>query len=397
MPSDKLHPEILLSVASFLPQSDALALSRTCRKMFSIIEIPLYANAELETGHSTAKLKVDPLDSFYAHLMAKPERCNYVQSLSICFGRALTSRDLTLVHATLRALPYLRHMYLTQPLVDFSGDDAQPIALHHAILNKVSRAFRAVLPSRRLGKSTPPSFSCITNRLPKRQSPRLDLTWSNQALFDTSLFLSFASLHSNIRTLYLPRCHRKSFPTVGPSVLPNLESIDAALVVVLALLPGRNIQRVKTHISGPRNQWEDVLGDTTGREFDEDGLRSIKVFKCHRDKFVDGDFLACLLRKMTNLEVLDLDDERTITPTLQEVDILSLQNTNLQLLRLPGRFVGKGATGLFQSNRTLECVDWSFGAIARLHRDGKRDQNVVWKCEPQDVWLADWKTDSLAS
>ncbi|KAF4567109.1 hypothetical protein EYR40_006104 [Pleurotus pulmonarius] len=319
MPSDKLHPEILLSIASFLSQSDALALSRTCRKIFSIVEIPLYANAELETGHLTAKLKVDPLDSFYAHLMAKPERCNYVQSLSIYFGRALTSRDLTLVHATLRALPYLRRMYLTQPLIDFSGDDPQPLALHHAILNKVSRAFRAVLPSRRHRKSIPPSFTCITNRLPKQQSPRLDLTWSNQALFDTSLFLSFASLHSNIRTLYLPRCYRKSFPTVGPSVLPNLESINAALVVVLALLPGRDIQRVKTHISGPRNQW-DVLGGTSRREFDEDGLRSIKVFKCHRDKFVDGDFLACLLRKMTNLEVLDLTVRESFTYSIRRLN-----------------------------------------------------------------------------
>lgn len=399
MPLDKLPSELLLSVASFLPRNDALALSRTSRKMYSIAEVQLYANVELEMGQSTGKSGDDPLNSFYANLMVKHERCTYVQNLSLFFGRPLANRDLILVHAIIDALPCLRTMLLTHRALDFSVDDApnpsQSLASHRAMLKTLSQALRAVMPSWR-HKATPPPFAYIANGLPQRRSPRLDLTWFNLTPFNTPFFISFVSLHSNIRFLYLPQCFNRNFPRVDASVLPNLERIQAHFKVVLALLPGRNVQRVKTYITGFSDRRKG-LRDASGRAFNEDGLENIKVLRCQRDRYVDAGFFARLLQKMKGLEVLDLTDDILIKPSLQEIDVFALQNTSIQLIRLHGRYTQGVASDLFKSNGSLECVDWSEGVVARLHRDGKQNQDLVWRCKPRDVWLADWKTDSYVN
>ncbi|KAF9490011.1 hypothetical protein BDN71DRAFT_243111 [Pleurotus eryngii] len=311
MPLDRLPSELLLSVASFLPRNDALALSRTSRKMYSIAEIHLYANVELEIGQSTGKSGDDPLNSFYANLMVRHERCTYVQSLSLFFGRPFTNRDLILVHAIIDALPCLHTMLLTHRALDFSVDDApipsQSLAFHRATPKTLSRALQAVMPSYR-HKTTPPPSAYIANGLPQRQSPRLDLTWFNRTPFNTPFFISFVSLHPNIRSLYLPQCFNKNFPRVDASVLPNLENVQAHFTVVLALLPGRNIQRVKTYFTGFSDRRK-----ASRRAFSEDGLENIKVLRCQRDRFVDAGFFACLLQKMKGLEVLDLTVRRLPT------------------------------------------------------------------------------------
>ncbi|KDQ27250.1 hypothetical protein PLEOSDRAFT_1096759 [Pleurotus ostreatus PC15] len=386
MPLDKLPSELLLSVASFLPQTDALALSRTSRKMHAIAEIQLYATVELEMGQPTAQSGDDPLNSFYANLMVKHER-------------PLANRDLILVHAIIDALPCLRTMLLTHRALDFSVDVApvpsHSLPSHRAMLKTLSRALQLVMPAHR-PKATPPPFAYIANGLPHRHSPRLDLTWFNRTPFNTPFFIAFVSLHPHIRALYLPQCFNRNFPRVDASILPNLESIHAHFAVVLALLPGRNVRRVNTYLTGGAGR-RGGLRDASGRAVSGDGLESIKVLRCQRDRYVDAGFFGGLLQKMKGLEVLDLTGDISMTPQLQEIEVLALQHTSIQLVRLHGRYTEGVASALFKSSGSIECIDWSEGAVARLHRDGKRSQNLVWRCKPRDIWLADWKTDSYVN
>ncbi|KAF4570914.1 hypothetical protein EYR40_007405 [Pleurotus pulmonarius] len=388
MPLDKLPPEVLLAVASFLPSKDARSLSRTSRKLFSIAEIQLYADVELQIDQSTGES--DALHSFYANLMVKQERCAYVRRLSLFFLRTFTGGDLILVLAILDTLPCLHTVLLSHSSLNFSVVDApvpsRPLAARRTTLKALFRAFRAAISRRHI--ATPPPFSYTPNGLPQQQSPRLDLIWSNRTPFNGPGFLSFVSLHSNIRVLSLPRCLKRNFPKLDASVLPNLESVYAHFTVVLALLPGRKIQRVKS-FGGPKDHWK-RLKDASGRTFNGDGLDNIKVLSCQPDWIAVAEFPVFLLRKMRDLEVLDLSDGHTY-------DIAALRHANLQFLRLGESWSRREAFNLFnlfKSMTTLKCIEWTDDTVYRLRRDARLDTNVVWRCAPRDVWLADWEKDS---
>ncbi|KAF4596901.1 hypothetical protein EYR38_008292 [Pleurotus pulmonarius] len=389
MPLDKLPPEVLLAVASFLPSKDARSLSRTSRKLFSIAEIQLYADVELQIDQSTGES--DALHSFYANLMVRQERCAYVRRLSLFFLRTFTGGDLILVHAIIDALPCLHTVLLSHSSLNFSVVDApvpsRPLAARRTTLKALFRAFRAAISRRHI--ATPPSFSYIPNGLPQRQSPRLDFIWFNRTPFNGPGFLSFISLHSNIRMLSLPRCFKNKFPNLDSSILPNLESVHAHFTVVLALLPGRKIQRVKG-FWGVKDDGK-RLEDASGKTFNGDGLDNIKVLSFQPNWITVGDFPAFLLRKMRDLEVLDL-------PGGQAYDTAALRHTNLKFLRLGeshSQHKASNLFNLFKSITTLKCVEWiDDDEVYRLYRDARLDMNVVWRCPPRDVWLADWEKDS---
>ena len=56
---------------------------------------------------------------------------------------------------------------------------------------------------------------------------------------------------------------------------------------------------------GPKNDWK-RLKDASGRTFNGDGLDNIKVLSCQPDWIAVAEFPVFLLRKMRDLEVLDL-------------------------------------------------------------------------------------------
>ncbi|KAF7424913.1 hypothetical protein PC9H_010224 [Pleurotus ostreatus] len=401
MPLDKLAPEILLSVVSFLPSKDARVLSRTCRKLHAICEIQLYASVNFELKDSSDSSTDKRLVRFFGSLMARKERCTYVRNLSLDFGRTFTSRDHALVSAIVEALPCLHTFIFSYSNVDFSDDDIfklpQLTRSRRAIVKSSLRTLKATILSGRQKRS--PSHNTIAMRRPfEERSSLLNLTWLNRNLSEGPFFLSFVRLHSNIRFLHLE--HATNFPKMDASILPNLESVRASIRVVLALLPGRRIQRVNTWIyTGVGDMWDEYLNDTSGNVFREDGLDAIKVFTCQDvGDGAPGGFLPFLIEKMKNLEVLD-------TMGGLPVEIPTLRKTKVQLLRLHHSADRSQALNLFQAVKTLQCIEWLAINIvddggpgllilytaSRLYRNGKWTPHVQWKCEPGDEWFSDWK------
>lgn len=296
MSFNNLPSETVLAIASFLPKADNSALARTSRRMCSVAEIQLYASVELQMGWSSYNLDKHPLNHFLASLMAKKERCIYVQSVSISFDRDLLYRDQVLLRALIEVLPCLRTFsFSCDRSIEFAGNiiSSVPRRLrsHRARFESSLRASKGIVPSR-----------------PCTADEALTLSWSNQFDFNGAFFVSFVSLHSNIRCLNLLQIYHNNLPRMDASVLPHLESLQAPIMVVLALLPGRMIQRVKTHFFGIKDGWEDKKTDACGEAFNEDTpeLENIKVFTCQRTWTTAVGFLSFLIRKMKNLEVLDL-------------------------------------------------------------------------------------------
>lgn len=296
MPFNNLPSETVLAIASFLPRKDTSALARTSRRMCSIAEIQLYASVELEMGWSSYDLDEHPLNHFLESLMAKKERCIYVQSVSIGFDRDLLYRDQVMLRALIDVLPCLRTFsFRCNRSIEFSGNTTSSVAQrrrsHHARFESSLRASKGIVPSR-----------------PCTADEALTLSWSNQFNFNGPFFVSFVSLHSNIRCLNLLQMYDNNLPKMDASVLPNLESLQAQITVVLALLPGRKIQRVKTHFFGIKDGWEDKKTDACGEAFKEDTpeLENIKAFTCRRTWTKAGGFMSFLIRKMKNIEILDL-------------------------------------------------------------------------------------------
>ncbi|KAG9225231.1 hypothetical protein CCMSSC00406_0007062 [Pleurotus cornucopiae] len=123
MPLDKLAPEILLSVVSFLLRKDARVLSRTCHKIHAICEIQLYASVDFEVKDSSDLSTDKRLVRFFGSLMARKERCSYVQKLLLDFCRTFTSRDHALVSAIVEALPCLHTFIFSHSDINFSDND----------------------------------------------------------------------------------------------------------------------------------------------------------------------------------------------------------------------------------------------------------------------------------
>ncbi|KAF4570905.1 hypothetical protein EYR40_007392, partial [Pleurotus pulmonarius] len=316
---------------------------------------------ELEMGNSSYDLDKHPLNHFLATLMAKKERCTYVQSVSIAFHRDMLYRDQVLLRALIELLPCLRiFSFKCDRSIECCGKTRtaarQRIRSHRATFGASLLASKGII--------LPP---CSFNG---QGSPILTLSWKNYD-FNIPFFVSFVSLHPNIRCLKLPQSLDESLPKMDASVLPNLESVQAQITVVLALLPGRKIQKVKTHFFDLEDDWEDTRTDAYGEVFKEDGLEleNIKVFTCERSWTKAERFMPFLIRKMKNIEVLDLS-------SISQLEILSLSNTSVQLLRLEVRLSEDNAAKFF-----------------KMYKDGKQMSNVVWKCE---TWLADWKKDSYA-
>ncbi|KAL4258160.1 F-box domain-containing protein [Pleurotus pulmonarius] len=401
MPLDKLAPEILLSVASFLPSQDVRALSRTCRKLHAICEIHLYASIDFEMKDSSDASTDKRLVRFYGSLMARTERCTYVQHLSLDFSRTFTSRDHALVSAIVEALPCIRTFMFSYSNVDFSDDDSfkfsQSLRSRRAIIKSSFRTLKAtILPGR---QKRSPSHNTVATRRPfEERSSLLNLTWLNRHPLEASFLLSFVRLHTNIRFLHLE--HATNFPKMDASILPNLESVKAPISVVLALLPGRRIQRVNTRIyTGAGDMWDDYMNDTSGNMLKEDGLDGVKVFMCEDlGDGAPGGFLPFLIEKMKSLEVLDIMGGLPI-------EIPTLRKTKVELLRLHHGADQSQALDLFRSVKTLQCVEWLdinvvddgqpgwliLYTATRLYGNGKWIPHVQWKCEPGDEWLMDWK------
>ncbi|KAF4570913.1 hypothetical protein EYR40_007404 [Pleurotus pulmonarius] len=334
-PLDKLAPEILLSVASFLPIKDVRALSRTCRKIHAICEIQLYASIDFEMKDSSDASTDKRLVRFYGSLMSRKERCTYVQHLSLDFSRTFTSRDHALVSAIVEALPCIRTFIFSYSNVDFSDDDffnfPQSMRSRHAIIKSSFRTLKATILSGRQKRS--PSHRTVATRRPfEERSSLLNLTWLNRNLLEASFLVSFVRLHSNIRFLHLE--HATNFPKMDASILPNLESVKAPISVVLALLPGRKIQRGGLPIEIPT-------------------LRKTKVQ---------------LLRLHHGADQPQALDLFRAVKTLQCIEWLHVN------------VVDDGQPG------------WLILYTAsRLYGNGKWIPHVQWKCEPGDEWLGDWK------
>ncbi|KAL4257273.1 F-box domain-containing protein [Pleurotus pulmonarius] len=350
----KTPPEVSLRIAGYLPkQRDCLALSLVSRVLRGVGEQALYSNIVLRLKHDAATDNI--VELFYHAIKANQARRDWVRSLSvIALRRTFTTRERKLIHRILCMLPRLINFSFEYPPVD--GVDGNPFDLRR----------------------------CFSYSAPLKSSLRT-FAWLHAEILDDRAFKSFLNYHSNIKYLAFDE-DAFDVPKIGSQVLPNLESLRAPIDAVLRMLPKRRVQRIKTVINrSTLPDWK-TMRDTH--------FESIRVFSptIHRNDDVTAQaLLDSLIRRMVNLEFLDVQDETVIAP-------LTLKNTKLRFLRLRnlrnefliGRF--------FDELPLLECIEVKFrrnapmnSVLERFYGDGRGSRTILWECKPNEEWLHDWR------
>ncbi|KAF7424777.1 hypothetical protein PC9H_010088 [Pleurotus ostreatus] len=350
----KTPPEVLLRIAGYLPkQRDCLALSLVSRKLRGVGEKSLYANIVLRLKRDAA---TDNLVELFHHaIQANKVRHDWVRSLSvIALGRTFTSRERKLIHRIIRMLPRLLNFSFEYPAVDFV--DGNPFNLRR----------------------------CFSYSSPLASSLRT-FTWLHAEILDESAFMTFLRYHTNIKYLAFDE-DAFDVPQMDSQVLPNLESLRAPIDAVLRMLPKRRVQRIKTVINRNTPPYWNTMR--------EKHFESIRVFSptIHRnDDAVALGLLESLIRRMVNLEFLDVQDETVITPS-------TLKNTDIKFLRLRNLRNEFLIEWFFDELPSLQCIEIQFNGkppmkrvSERFYGDGRRSRTILWECKPNEEWLHDWR------
>ncbi|KAF9487021.1 hypothetical protein BDN71DRAFT_1437159 [Pleurotus eryngii] len=373
----KLPPETALDIVKFMPTTDCLALSRTCRKLHTTLTPHLYANVKLKLKFSEDVEARDPLEMLYEGLVMNEERRPWVTALSI-HTYILLDWERDIIASLINLLPRLR---------TFKVVDARPA--------KLSRAFISSLHNTSQRGSRLPHGSTNLRPSPLAPPALLNLKWMGGYPSKEYIqrCMDFIRPLSNLRVLQLDH----DFWTLGQvdaNILPNLESLAASTGVALEILPNRDIQRLKASTQR--------VGDLS-RQIEACVFDTVKVLALQSGRCSQLTDIA-LIRSMPNLEVLDISYMATIYPS-------AFRGTKLKFLRVH-QFISTSTIGLlFQEIETLQCVErviksetkqaangdlvevvmspWG----SRTYRDALGTRDTEWTCGVGEEWLFDWRVD----
>lgn len=263
----KAPPEVLARIASYLPtQADCLALSLTSRELQVAGETQLYRNVTFSLKDSSSDER--RLEAFVRCLMTRQDRCSWVHCLSVTLAnRSLTRMEHKILAIVVNILPSLRNF----KYIGNSGNE--DFAFHTAIDFRPPRH-----PSQ--AETSLRKFTCL-----------------NANILDQEPFLGFLHFHHGLQHLELSE-DVLNVPHLGKGILPYLETLRAPIDIILRLLPGRHIKRIKTTI---RQDMVPVWAHTPRAAFD-----SVRVFSSS----ICGDaeeLLESLVLRMSNLEFLEME------------------------------------------------------------------------------------------
>ncbi|KDQ25111.1 hypothetical protein PLEOSDRAFT_1108015 [Pleurotus ostreatus PC15] len=348
----KAPPEVLSRIARYLPaQADCLALSLTSRELQVAGETQFYRNVTFNLKDISSDER--RLEAFVRCLMTRQDRCSWVQSLSVTLSnRSLTRMEHKILAIVINILPSLRSF----KYIDYSANNS---VYHTAIdFHPPRRPLQAETSLRQ--------FTCL-----------------NANILDQEPFLAFLHFHHGLQHLEFSE-DALNVPHLGKGILPNLETLRAPVDVILRLLPGRHIKRIKTTIS---QDMAPIWVHTPRAAFD-----TIRVFSSS----VCGDaeeLLESLVLRMSNLEFLEIEDETCISLSI-------LRCTKIKFLRLRNLWGEFSARVVFNRVPVLECielqhtVELSAGVISlRWCRDVEKPYIVSWDCKVKEEWLRDWRKD----
>ncbi|KAF7424759.1 hypothetical protein PC9H_010070 [Pleurotus ostreatus] len=219
----KLPPKLLLNVAGYLTKpSDCLALSLTCCKLQVTGEQQLYSNVTLRSKHDAAA--DNWVEMLYHCLTLFEPRCEWVHSLSVTLVHPPTPRELERLTAIMHLLSCLDNLKL-----EYSST-ARNLKLEYS---STARNVKAI-DLRPLLK--------VCSMSPESSLRRF--VWRNLDTLNET-FVSFLCFHRSLQHLEF----NFEIPKIGIKILPNIEVLRMPIATVLQLLPGRQIQCVKTAIS----------------------------------------------------------------------------------------------------------------------------------------------------
>ncbi|KAG9225237.1 hypothetical protein CCMSSC00406_0007068 [Pleurotus cornucopiae] len=345
--------EVLSSITRYLPtQAECLAFSLTSRELQVAGETQLYRNVVFNLNDSSSDER--RLEAFVRCLMTRQDRCSWVHSLSVTLSnRSLTRMEHKIVAIIINILPSLRSFRY----IDYSDNDD---SVYHTAID----------------------FHPPRHPLQAETSLR-QFTCLNANILDQEPFLAFLHFHHGLQHLEFSE-DVLNVPQLGKGILPNLETLRAPIDVILRLLPGRNIKRIKTTIS------EDMA--PVWIHMPRTAFADVQVFS----STVRGDaeeLLESLVLQMSNLEFLEIEDETCISTSI-------LRCTKIKFLRLRNLWGEFSARVVFNRVPALECielqhtVELSVGVISlRWCRDVEKPYIISWDCNTKEEWLRDWRKD----
>ncbi|KAG9220305.1 hypothetical protein CCMSSC00406_0006370 [Pleurotus cornucopiae] len=339
----KLPPETALDIAKFMPTTDCLALSWTCRKLHTTLTPHLYANVKLKSKFFEDAEARRPLEMLYEGLVMNEERRPWVTTLSV-HTFILLDWERDIIASLINMLPRL----CTSKVVD-----ERPA--------KPSRAFISSLHNTSQRGSRLPHGSTNLRPSPLAPPALLNLQWVG--VYPSKEYIQrcmdFIRPLSNLRVLQLDH----DFSTLGQvnaNILPNLESLAASTGVALEILPNRNIQRLKASTQ----RAEDLSRQIEACVFD-----TVKVLALQSKRYSQFTDIA-LIRSMPNLELLDISEIEALQCVERVIKSEAKQAANGDL---------------------VEVVVPPWGS--RIYRDAPGTRDIEWTCDVGEEWLCDWRVD----
>ncbi|KAF4596906.1 hypothetical protein EYR38_008297 [Pleurotus pulmonarius] len=283
-----------------------------------------------------------------------PLGCSWVHSLSVTLSnRSLTRMEHKILAIIINILPSLRSF----KYIDYSDNDD---SVYHTAID-----------------FHPPRHPLQT------ETSLRQFTCLNANILDQEPFLAFLHFHHGLQHLEFSE-DVLNVPDLGKGILPNLETLRAPIDVILRLLPGRDIKRIKTTVS------EDMA--PVWVHMPRTAFATVQVFS----STVRGDaeeLLESLVLQMSNLEFLEIEDENCISTSI-------LRRTKIKFLRLRNLWGEFSARVVFNRVPALECielqhtVELSVGVISlRWCRDVEKPYIISWDCNTKEEWLRDWRKD----
>lgn len=259
--------QVLSRITRYLPtQAECLAFSLTSRELQVAGETQLYRNVVFNLNDSSSDER--RLEAFVRCLMTRQDRCSWVHSLSVTLSnRSLTRMEHKILAIIINILPSLRSF---KYIDDSDNDDS----VYHTAID----------------------FHPPRHPLQAETSLR-QFTCLNANILDQEPFLAFLHFHHGLQHLEFSE-DVLNVPQLGKGILPNLETLRAPIDVILRLLPGRNIKRIKTAIS------EDMA--PVWIHMPRTAFADVQVFS----STVRGDaeeLLESLVLQMSNLEFLEIE------------------------------------------------------------------------------------------